>query len=453
MPPFQQPQWQRIYRQTLTLIYKNFLIFYKAPISTLIRALIFPIALTIIFCELKHIQASSSSYGNLNGISKVSYPIKDLVDAATATSTHRLVFVRNGISNDSLGPVIEGILQQPGMDKLDTQVTDNPDDLFEMCHQTLQGTSECFAAVIFTSFNETNVEYIIAIDDNVASDFSGGDYSRGDYRTDTSVLTNRLLPIQWAVDSHIGNFSTSSKPSEQPWSGSFGQYSDQVPDDQPATNGPYWLSLVNLFVAPFFILIIIGVVYHLGVFVATERQTTMADLMAAQKVTNTPRILSTLLSFLILYFPGFLACSILLTQILFTRTSDILFLFLTLLAGTSLTVSSHFLASFFSKAQLAGLYISVLAFALSLVILADTLASTPPTSQIIALALFFPPITWATLISDVATREYNLHAFSLAPLHANLSTHANAFYNTPTKYVFFERNLPNLKSSPLLDDC
>ena len=32
-----------------------------------------------------------------------------------------------------------------------------------------------------------------------------------------------------------------------------------------------WLSLVNLFVAPFFILIIIGVVYHLGVFVATEK--------------------------------------------------------------------------------------------------------------------------------------------------------------------------------------
>ena len=98
------------------------------------------------------------------------------------------------------------------------------------------------------------------------------------------------------------------------------------------------------------------VVYHLSVFVATERQTTMAALMAAQKVTIMPRILSTMLSFWTLYFPGFLACSILLTQIfLFTRTSDIVFLFLTLLAGTSLTVSSHLMASFFSKAQLAGL--------------------------------------------------------------------------------------------------
>jgi ATP-binding cassette subfamily A (ABC1) protein 3 len=99
--------------------------------------LIFPIRLTIIFCELKHIQASSSSYDNLNGISKVSYPIKDLADAATATFSHRLVFVRNGISNDSLDPVIEAILQRPGMEKLDTYVTDDPDDLLELCHQTL----------------------------------------------------------------------------------------------------------------------------------------------------------------------------------------------------------------------------------------------------------------------------------------------------------------------------
>jgi ATP-binding cassette subfamily A (ABC1) protein 3 len=228
-------QWRRIYRQTLTLIYKNFLIFYKAPISTSIRALIFPIILTVIFCELKHIAATSSSFeDNLNGISNTAYPIKNLADAVSVTSQHKLIIVRNGISNDSLGPVIEGILQEPGMAKLDTQITDDPDDLFTLCHQSVQGNSECFAAIIFTSFNETNAEYIIALDDSVADD-----YSSGDYRTDDSFLAKRLLPIQWAVDSNIGNFSTSSRPSEQPWSGSFGIYSNQEPVDQPITNGPY----------------------------------------------------------------------------------------------------------------------------------------------------------------------------------------------------------------------
>ena len=237
--PQKQPQWRRIYRQTITLIYKNFLIFYKAPVSTAIRALLFPIALTIVFCELKHINAISfSSEDALNGISKIPYPIKDLADAATAASQHKLVFVRNGISSDSLDPVIQGILSEPGMGKLETKVTDNPDDLFTLCHQDLNGNSDCFAAIIFTSFNETNVEYIIAVDDGVANDYSASSFT-GDYRTGKSYLAKRILPIQWAVESHIGNFSTDSRPSEQPWTGTFGQFANQQLTAPTITNGPY----------------------------------------------------------------------------------------------------------------------------------------------------------------------------------------------------------------------
>lgn len=240
-----QPQWRRIYRQTLTLIYKNFLIFYKAPISTAIRALLFPIILTIIFCELKHIASSpSSSEGTLNGISSTPYPIKNLADAATATSQHKLVIVRNGISNDTVGPVIDGILREPGMTKLDTKVIDDPNDLFMLCHQSTQAQSDCFAAIIFTSFNGTNVDYIIALDGSILGDDS--DY--GDYRTDNSFLAKRILPIQWAVESNIGNFSTESRPSEQPWSGSFGIYANEEneSESQPITHGPY-VSVVRVF--------------------------------------------------------------------------------------------------------------------------------------------------------------------------------------------------------------
>lgn len=148
---------------------------------------------------------------------------------------------------------------------------------------------------------------------------------------------------------------------------------------------------------------------------ATERETSMAELMAAQKVSVTPRILSTFISFFVAYFPGFLISSILMTQILFTTTSDILLLWLTLLAGASLMTSAHFLASFLAKAQLAGLYISTLAFALALVILAASLTTANVQPQIIALSAIFPPYTYATLISDLATREYYLRPLSLAP--------------------------------------
>lgn len=267
------------------------------------------------------------------------------------------------------------------------------------------------------------MEYSIALDDAIAHGYgNGADYS-------DSLLSTRVLPLQWAVDSQIGSLSPDAKPAERPWAGNF---YDTIADAGPGATGPeippVWLALIGMFVSPFFVLILIGASYHISVFVATERQSSMSELMQAQMVTDAPRIISNILSFLVLYFPGFIVCSILITQLLFTKTSDILLLFLTLLAGTSLTVSSHFLASFFGKAPLAGLYISTLAFALSLVTLAVSLLSsspytavaggevTAPTTnpQVLALSLIFPPYTWATLIGDIANREYTLKAFTLS---------------------------------------
>ena len=402
-----RPQWRRIYRQTITLIHKNLLIFWKAPISTLIRAFIFPIILTLIFCFLKYVNASPSYQNQTGGIANSPSQVKDLAEAINASPSRRLVFVRNGISNETINPIIDGITQQPGMLQLDTHTVDDPNDLFDLCKQSLQGYSDCFAAVIFVSYNDTNVEYSIAFDNSIIED-----YSYGDFATDDSLLANRILPVQWAVESHIGNFSSLPRPQEQTFSGNFGPHA-YTPVEPPSAKGAFWLTIVAAYTAPIFILILIGVVYHLSTFVATERQSTIAELMAAQRVTAVPRILSTTLSFYLIYFPGFLVSSILLTQILFTKTSDILLLFLTLLAGGSLINTTHFVASFFGKAQLAGLYTSVLAFALALVALAASLTITDPQAQIISLSVIFPPYTWATLMRDAAATEYNLKAFSL----------------------------------------
>ena len=408
-------QRRRIYRQTITLTHKNLLLFWKAPISTLIRAFIFPIILTLIFCFLKYLDASSPYKPGTGGIASTASQVKGLAEAINATQSRRLVFVRNGISNETLSPIINGIIQQPEMQQLDTHAVDDPNDLFDLCKQSLQGYSDCFAAVIFVSYNDTNVDYTIAFDNGVIG--SGSD---GNFATDDSVLAKRILPIQWAVESHVGNFSSLPRPQEQPFSGYFGPRTYTLAESTSVT-GTLWLSIIILYTAPIFILILIGVVYHLSTFVATERQSTIAELMAAQRVTAVPRILSTTLSFFLVYFPGFLVSSILLTQILFTRTSDILLLFLTLLAGGSLINTTHFVASFFGKAQLAGLYTSVLAFALALVSIAASLTITNVQTQIISLSALFPPYTWATLMRDVANTETNLKSFSLLSAKVNIT--------------------------------
>lgn len=352
------------------------------------------------------------------GIATSSTPIKDLgiaINALPHDIGKRLVFVRNGISNTTLGPIIEGILNEPTMKGVEGLSVDDPNDLFTLCRQTLAGSSNCYAAVLFSSFNETNVEYTIAMDESALA-YTGYDEGMGDHSSNSQ--TNRLIfPLQYAIDSHIGNFSTMTPPSTQGFSGVFGPHSrvdEWYPSADVATYGPYWLNLVAMFVAPLFFLVLIGVVYHLNTFVATERQTIISELMAAQNVTATPRILSTLITFYLLYFPGLLICSVLFTQILFTHTSDILFLFVMLLAGASVITSSHFVASFFGKAQLAGLYSSTLTIALAFVTLDAALKNTnPPEAEIVALSLLCPPACFANFIADVAYREYMLHPFSL----------------------------------------
>lgn len=114
-----------------------------------------------------------------------------------------------------------------------------------------------------------------------------------------------------------------AKPSTQAWAGSFGpntyDFGSSNVGVESSNNSPeftFWLQIVADFAAPLFFLILIGVVYHLATFVAMERETSMAELMAAQGVSIVPRILSTFLSFFSLYFPGFLFSSIVLTQVL-----------------------------------------------------------------------------------------------------------------------------------------
>lgn len=112
-------------------------------------------------------------------------------------------------------------------------------------------------------------------------------------------------------------------------------------------------------------------------------------------------------------------------------------LFHTLLAGVSLIMGSHFLGSFFGKANLAGLYSSTLSFALALITLAATLTAKEPTAQITALALLFPPATWATLIEDVALREAGLKAYSLNRMAEDPENSTKVQYLDGYLYIVF----------------
>ncbi|KFX91055.1 hypothetical protein V490_06103 [Pseudogymnoascus sp. VKM F-3557] len=405
-------QWRRISSQTIALVQKNCLVFYTSPIATIVRALLLPLIVTLVLCYLKYlgmIIEETTDYG----IATKSTPIKDLADAMKAVSKQKLVFVLNGTTTGDVEPVMNGILALPGMQDMNLEIINDGNGLYDACKQTLKGQSDCYGGVIFSTFNKTNVEYSIVLDATI----TGG--GSGNWRTGETALSDRLLPLQWAISSVIGEYPLIAKPSTQAWAGFFGPnvYNSRNFGAQSINNpekSAFWLQMVATEIGPLFFLILIGVVYHLATFVAMERETSIAELMVAQGVSIVPRILSTFSSFFGLYFPGFLFSSIVMTQVLFTRTSDILMIFLTLLAGVSLIMGSHFLGSFFGKANLAGLYSSTLCFALALITLAATMTVEEQTAQIAVLALLFPPATWATLIEDIALREVGAKPFSLS---------------------------------------
>lgn len=232
--PISRPQLRRIYRQTLTLCHKNFLIFYKAPISTLLRALIFPIAVTLVFCFLKRIQETSSYYdkGNNWGIADAPFPIKDLSDAMNSAGSDKIVFVRNGFPTDTFNSIVTGVQKQPGMANKIVVSTDDPNNLFDYCKQSLQGRSDCFAAVLFETYNDTTIQYTIALDSSLNS------YGYGNFRTGDTTFNNIAGPISWAVNKQAGNLEDASKPTTQPFGGYFRTYT--IEDQRPVTHAEFW---------------------------------------------------------------------------------------------------------------------------------------------------------------------------------------------------------------------
>ncbi|KAG4433383.1 hypothetical protein IFR05_011143 [Cadophora sp. M221] len=408
---------ERIRRQTLALTYKNFLIFSRSPFATVFRALLFPVILTLFLCFMDRLWTSSASSGN-GGVASDAVQIRTIQQVMDDVQMRQLAIVRNGITDPDLDRIINSTVASfpPGR----YVVLDNVDDLFDNCEQTLKGYSPCFASIIFTAFNATNVDYII-------SSGKMDSQAQSDYKTHKSFSSNRLMPLQWALDSQIGNFSSLARPLEQPWSGRMGLADpdvgkssslDNISDD--TENLMY--KVIYFFGAPIFALVIIGAVYHLSSFVATERDIGMTELLAAQTCTTTPRLLSNVASFVGLYLPGWFICSILQTQFLFKHTSDALYLLMNLLGGLSLTVFALFISSFFKKAQMAGLYTSILTVILSALPTAFVFDDSGSPAALAALSAIFPPFAYALMVADVARAEERQVSFSLLQKDLPVST-------------------------------
>lgn len=82
----------------------------------------------------------------------------------------KLVFVLNGTSSALVDPVMQGIKSLNGMEDMLLMRVDKTEELFDVCKQSVAANSDCFAAVIFSEFNDQHVNYTIAANNIISTD-------------------------------------------------------------------------------------------------------------------------------------------------------------------------------------------------------------------------------------------------------------------------------------------
>lgn len=80
----------------------------------------------------------------------------------------KLAFVLNGTSSALVDPVVAGLKKLDGMESMNLVRVEKIEELFDQCQQSIVGDSECFAAVIFSAFDDQSVEYTIATNDQIS---------------------------------------------------------------------------------------------------------------------------------------------------------------------------------------------------------------------------------------------------------------------------------------------
>jgi ATP-binding cassette subfamily A (ABC1) protein 3 len=112
---------------------------------------------------------------------------------------------------------------------------------------------------------------------------------------------------------------------------------------------------------------LLELVYHLTSFVARERELGMSGLIDTMISGGSNirgrmlRLISTWVSFAVVYFPSWLSVGLIISLVCFPVTSRNLPVGFVILAGFSMTSFSLFGASFFRKAQLSGSIMTVIA--------------------------------------------------------------------------------------------
>lgn len=331
-------------------------------------------------------------------------PIRSLSSALSASSGNhdKVVFVNNGLTGGDIDAVIQDVSAQVRAAGKTAEVVQQNNDLLTSCASSLRGATACYGAVVFhsspTEGSSGTWNYTLR------ADGAFGERIFVD-RTDNDVEIY-VLPLQRAIDLAIisvsGNTSSSSSQvDEYP----FTNMTTEERDD--FIRRLYVNALINILAVAYFIGVC-GVTYQLTGQMALERELGISQLIEA--MTPSPkrwhiqvaRLLANHLAFDIIYLPGWIIMGCILRGLSFVNTDIGLLIVYHILAGLALSSSSIFGASFFNKAQLSGITVTMVSVILAIV---AQVAGPFETGATAILSLLFPSMNYVFFIIYVARFE------------------------------------------------
>ena len=133
------------FRQLGVLIKKDLLVVaVRGWIGTLLSALLFPVVLTIVLCEIKNWTAPSG----LHGVGNIT-PIKSFADALLESGGYRptVVLVKNGYNDGAVGSVVQHLSTIIRDNGKELHTVDTYGELLTLCPSSNAGVSGCYGAV------------------------------------------------------------------------------------------------------------------------------------------------------------------------------------------------------------------------------------------------------------------------------------------------------------------
>lgn len=387
--------------RTRTLLFKNLLVnLVRNPLTTLIQAFLLPVVLSVLFTVLRRLYNAPSEYG----IGSVATPVRDLKSAFESATGNRdtLVFANSGFTNGDITRVIHDVGRIAKDAGIAVQVVEDPSALSDFCRSSIRGVTSCLGAAVFHS-SPTESE--------------GGRWNytlRGDLVLGSSIYTDRadndveiyILPLQHAIDAAIaGTKEGSGNALPVPQANMY--TSQSAAERREEQRLAYMNTIISALAAAFFTAMV-GVTYHLGGFMASEREAGMSQLLDVAMSDRPPwqsqfsRLVSYLLSFTIMYLPGWILMGVLLGRGIFSNTALGIVIIHHILSGIAMTSFTIFAGAFFQNVQLSGNSISIVSLVLAVV--ANTLSKSS-VGAVVVLSLLFPQMNYIFFLVLLARWE------------------------------------------------